>query len=73
MVSKKQATFEIIVFDAKFFALENEIETLQGLCHKLEILGVPILGLSYICDYNKEFTLTRKNNLVCYHFAWKSV
>ena len=50
--SKKQPTIETSVFGAEFMAMKHGMETLQGLRYKLHMMGVPILGPSYIYGDN---------------------
>ena len=50
--SKKQATIESSVFGTEFVALKQGMETLQGLCYKLWMMGVEISGPSYIYGDN---------------------
>ena len=50
--SKKQVTIESSVFGAEFVALKQGMETLQGLCYKLQMMGVEISGPSYIYGDN---------------------
>ena len=80
--SKKQPTIETSVFGAKFVAMKHGMETLQGLRYKLHMMGVPILGLSYIYGDNMpiihnmqcpESTLKKKSNEICYHAIRESV
>ena len=46
--SKKQATIETSVFGAEFVAMKQGIETLCGIRYKLRMMGVNLLGPSYI-------------------------
>ena len=50
--SKKQPTIETSVFGAKFVAMKHDMDTLQDLRYKLRMMGVPLLGLSYIYEDN---------------------
>jgi hypothetical protein len=50
--SKKQATTETSVFGAEFVAMKQGMECLQGLRYKLRMMGVAILGPSYIYGDN---------------------
>ena len=50
--SNKQPTIETSVFGAEFVAMKYGMETLQGLRYKLNMMGVLILGPSYIYGDN---------------------
>ena len=72
--SKKQPTIETSVFGAEFMAMKCGMETLHGLRYKLCMMGVPLLGLSYIYGDNMsvihntqclESTLKKKSNEIC--------
>ena len=47
-----QFTINIIVFVGAFIAMNYFMETLKGLSYKLNIMGIPIVGLSYIYGDN---------------------
>ena len=60
----------------------GHMETLQGIIYKLNIMGVPISGPSYIYGDNMsvihttqllEYTLKYKSNYICYHTFCESV
>ena len=81
-VSKRQPTIETSVFGAEFVAMKHGIEKLRGLRYKLRMMGIPLVGPSYIFGDNKsqvtnstqpESTLKRKCNSICYHFIRESV
>ena len=74
--SKKLPTIETSVSGADFVAMKHGMETLHGLRYKLGMMGVPLLGLSYIygdkmsVTHNMqclESTLKKKSNEICYH------
>ena len=46
--SKKQSTVETSVFGAEFFTMKQDINALRGLRYKLRMMGIPLLGPSYI-------------------------
>ena len=50
--SKKQPTVESSVFGAEFVAMKHGVETLRGLRYKLRMMGVEILGPSYVYGDN---------------------
>lgn len=69
--SKKQITIETSVFGAEFVAMKVGIETLQGLCYKLCMMGVALSGPTYIYGDNMsvihhtqrpELALRKKSN-----------
>ena len=75
-LSKKQATIETSVFEAKFVAMKIGMETLQGLQYKLRMMGGPTSGPSLIYGENMsvihntqrpEFTRKKKSNSIYYH------
>ena len=75
-LSKKQVTIETSLFGAEFVAMKIEMETLRGLQYNLRMMGVPILGPSFICGDNMsvihntqrlESALTKKLNSICCH------
>jgi hypothetical protein len=49
---KRQATIETSIFGAEFVAMKQGMEALQGLRYKLRMMGVAILGPSYIYGDN---------------------
>ena len=58
------------------------METLKGLSYKLNIMGIPIVGLSYIYGDNMSVihkilwsvsTLKNKSNYIFYHWILESV
>ena len=46
--SQKQPIVETFVFRAEYMAMKNSMETMRGLCYKLQIMGVPLSGPSFI-------------------------
>lgn len=75
-VSKRQPTIETSIFGAEFVAMKHGVEKLRGLRYKLRMMGVPVLGPSYIYGDNKsaitnssmpESVLKKKCNSICYH------
>jgi hypothetical protein len=74
--SKRQPTIVTSVFGTEFVAMKHGIKTLRGLRYKLRMMGVPLIGPSFIYRDNKsqvtnssrpESTLKKKCNSVCYH------
>ena len=81
-LSKKQPAVESAVFRADFFAMNHRVEKLQCLGYKLNMIGVPIEGPSYIYVENMsviyntsrpESVLSNKLNSICYHFVMEAV
>ena len=81
-VSKCQPTIEMSVFGAEFVAMKHGVDTLRGICYKLQMMGVPVDGLSYIYGDNMsvinnmqkpESVLKKKSNSICYHVICESV
>jgi hypothetical protein len=80
--SKKQPTLETSVFGAEFVAMKIGIETVRGIRYKLRMMGVPLLGPTYVYGDNMsvihntqrpESTLKKKSNSICYHAIRESV
>jgi hypothetical protein len=81
-ISKKQAATETSVFGAEFVTMKHGIEKLRGLRYKLQMMGIPLTGPSYIYGDNKlqatnstrpESPLKKKCNSICYHAVRESV
>ena len=81
-LSKKQPTIKSYVSKAYFEATNTVMKELRGLIYKLQIMDVPLTGLSYSYGYNMYVihntqrpgsTLKNKNNAVCYHLMRDSV
>jgi hypothetical protein len=75
-LSKQQVTIETSVFGVEFVAMKHGIETLRGLRYKICMMGVPLLGPTYVYGDNKsqvtnssrpESILKKKCNSICYH------
>ena len=81
--SIKQNTVETSTFGSEFVALKVATEILCGLRYKLRMMGIPIVGPSYIhCDNNlvvlvtstgPASTLKKKSNFIAYHAVRWSV
>ena len=70
------------MFGAEFVALKHGMECLHGLQYKPCMMGVPILGPSYIYGDNmsvihntqcSESTLKKMSHSLCYHVACESI
>jgi hypothetical protein len=81
--SKKQSAIETSIFGAEFVAtMKQGMECLRGLCYKLRVMGVAILGPSFIFGNNMsvihntqrpESMLKKKSNSICYHAICEAV
>ena len=81
-VSKRQPTIEMSVFGAEFVAMKHGVDTLRGIRYKLQMMGVPVDGTSYIYGDNMsvinnmqkpESVLKKKSNSICYHVIRESM
>ena len=81
-LSKRQPTVETAFFGAGFVSMKHGVETLRGLCYKLCMMGVPILGPSYVYGDNMSIihdtlnptsVLKKKSNSIYYHFVREAV
>ena len=67
-------TFESSVFGAEFGAMKHGMEILSGLHCKLGMMGVPVLGSSYIFGDSMSVihniqhpeSMLKKGNSICY-------
>jgi hypothetical protein len=80
--SKKQNTVETSTFSSELVTLKIATEILRGLRYKLQMMGIPIAGPSYVyCDNNSVVinstalasTLKKKSNSIAYHVVRWSV
>ena len=80
--SKRQPTVECSVFGAEFVAMKHVMEALRGLRYKLRMMGVPIVGPSFVFGDNQsvifntsrpQSTLKKKSNSICYHAVREAV
>ena len=74
--SKRQNTVETSSFTSEFIALRIAVELMEGLRYRLRMLGIPLLGPTYIlCDNeavtrnatHPESVLKRKHASISYH------
>ena len=74
--SKRQNTIESSTFRSEFVAAKIAVEMVEGLCYKLQMMGVPLDGpANCFCDSNSVVlnvtnlvsTLKKKHNSVAYH------
>ena len=56
--SKQQPTIETSVFGAEFVVMKNGMEAMRGICYKLRMMGIPLLGLA--CIYGDNITVVHK-------------
>jgi hypothetical protein len=80
--SKKQNSIESSTFGSEFMALKTETEMVQGLRYKLRIMGIPINVPTHMRVDNMSVVnnttspdsmLTKKSNLIAYHFVRECV
>ena len=66
--SKKQSTVGIPIIGTEFVTTKQGIDALRDLRYKLRMMGIPILGPSYIYNTSKPVSVLRKkSNSVCYY------
>ena len=80
--SKKQTGVETSSFGSEFVAMKQCSEYVRGLRYKLQMMGIPVEGPTYIYGDNKsvlyntsipESTLKKKSQSICYHFVREGV
>ena len=80
--SKKQGGIEGATFGSEFMAMKTAVELNCGLRYKLQMMGIPIDGPSYLYGDNMsvlhntqkpESTLKKKSNSIAYHLVRESV
>ena len=80
--SKKQGSIEGSTFGSEFVALKTGMEANCALRYKLQMMGVPVDGPTYVfCDNmsvvhntsSPESTLKKKSNAIAYHAVRESV
>jgi len=78
--SKKQSSIETSSFGSEFSAMKTRTESIEGLRHKLRMMGVPIDGPCHVKADNlsvvrnssqPESTLKKKSNSIAFHCAWE--
>ena len=76
--SKMQGSIEGVMFSSEFMAMKTAVEANQGFCYKLQMMGVPLDGPTYVYRDNMsllhnvgnpESTLKKKSNLIVYHMV----
>ena len=62
--------------------MKTGVEALRGIRYKLFMMGVPLIGPTYLCGDNMsviyntsrpESTLKKKSNYICYHTVREAV
>ena len=80
--TKHQATVESAGFGAEFVVIKQAMEASHGLQYKLRMMGIPIVGPTYIYGDNMstinntqhpESTLKKKSNSLCYHAIHEAI
>jgi hypothetical protein len=78
---KRQPTVESSVFRAEFVAMKNGIETCCGLRYKLIMMGVALIGPTFVYWDNMsvvhntqwpESVLKKRSKSICYHATCES-
>jgi hypothetical protein len=78
---QKQPTIVSSVFGAEFIAMKLVVEALQGIRYKLQMMGIPIAGPTYVYGDNMsvihntqqpELTLKKKNLSIRYYTVCKA-
>jgi hypothetical protein len=79
--SKLQPTVESSVFGVEFVAMKNGIETCRVLRYKLRMMGLALIGPTFIYGDNMsavhntqwpEYILKKNSNSICYHAVRES-
>ena len=74
--SKQQNTIESSTFGSEFIAMKQVVDLSEGLCYKLRMMGITLMGpMSTFCDNESvvrnttrpELTLKKKHNAITYH------
>ena len=76
-MSKKQTSVESSSFGSEFIAMKQCCEYIRGLRYKLRMMGIPVVGPTYIFGDNKsvlcntsipDSQLKKKSQSIAYHF-----
>jgi hypothetical protein len=76
--SKHQNTVETSTFGSEFCAMKMAIDMIEGLCYKLQMMGILLTGpTSVFCDNESvdknsttpESTLKKHHNAIAYHWT----
>ena len=77
-LSKKQTSCESSSFGSEFVAMKQCCEYIRGLRYKLRMMGIPVVGPTYIFGDNQsvlanttipDSTLKKKSQSIAYHFV----
>ena len=81
-MSKKQNSVESSSFGSEFTAMKQCTEYVRGLRYKLRMMGIPVIGPTYIYGDNQsvlanttipDSTLKKKSQSIAYHFVREGV
>ena len=81
-MSKKQISVESSSFGSEFVAMKQCCEYIRGLRYKLRMMGIPIIGHTYVYGDNQsvlfnttipDSTLKKKSQSIAYHFIREGV
>ena len=81
-MSKKQNSIESSSFGSEFTAMKQCTEYVRGLRYKLRMMGIPVIGPTYIHGDNQsvlanttipDSTLKKKSQSIAYHFVREGV
>ena len=81
-MSKKQNSVESSSFGSEFTAMKQCTEYVRGLSYKLRMMGIPVIGPTYIYGDNQsvlanttipDSTLKKKSQSIAYHFVREGV
>jgi hypothetical protein len=79
---KHQNTVETSTFSSEIFTLQNAIELIDGLCYKLQMMGIEVDGPTNIYSDNEAVTkncsilesmLKKKHHSIAYHWNREAV
>ena len=77
-----QGSIEGAMFRSEFMAMKTAVEANWGFCYKLQMMGVPLDGLTYIYGDNMSIlhnvgnpgsTLKKKSNSIAYHMVQEAM
>ena len=80
--SKRQNGVECSTFGSEFVAMKQCCEYVRGLRYKLRIMGIPVIGCSFLYGDNQSVLcntcipasfLKKKNHAIAYHFIQECV
>ena len=80
--SKRQNGVECSTFGSEFFAMKQCCEYLKGLLYKLRMMGIPVIGCSFLYGDNQyilcntcipDSTMKKKNHAIAYQIVREGV